>query len=134
MISTRKRRRRVIALVAFAIVYTLALVFTGCSDIILQPPGGQIDAGPATRRLVPANGRDVEVWVARPSGMREEPHAFVLEFTGNATRAEQIAQFVADRWRKHPIEAWTVNYPGYGGSPGPLHMSLIPQAALACYD
>ena len=119
------------------VLYVLVMVFGGCADrMILLPPNGHIDAGPAKRMAVPSKVGDVEVWTARPPSLgSREPQAFVLEFTGNATRAEQIAQFVADRWQRHPVEAWTVNYPGYSeNSATKPHLKDIPPAALATFD
>ena len=130
-----RRRRRVF--LAIVLVYALVMTFGGCADrLLLFPPKGHIDAGPARRTTVTSNGRAVEVWTARSPALGEgnDPQGYVLEFCGNATRAEQIAQFVADRWGKHRVEAWVMNYPGYGGSEGGAHLGDIPPAALATYD
>jgi len=119
------------------VLYGLVIVFGGCADtLILHPPQGRIDAGRAQRTVVTSQGRDVEVWVARSPSVPAsgEVEAYVLEFCGNATRAEQIAQYVADRWRRFPVEVWVMNYPGYGGSAGRPRLADIPPAALATYD
>jgi pimeloyl-ACP methyl ester carboxylesterase len=63
-----------------------------------------------------------------------EPAAYVLDFTGNGTRAEWIASFLANRWAEIPVDVWVMNYPGYGGSTGPAQLAKIPRAALAAYD
>ncbi len=86
--------------------------------------------------MVPtADGQQVEVWVDQSPGARQrEPEAFVIEFTGNATRAEQVASYAAGTWGRRPIEMWMVNYPGYGGSTGKAELGAIPPAALAVYD
>jgi pimeloyl-ACP methyl ester carboxylesterase len=77
----------------------------------------------------------VEVWTARSSGAAaREPQAFVLEFVGNASRGEAMADMVAHEWGERPVEVWAVNYPGYGGSPGPARLKAIPPAALAAFD
>lgn len=133
--SRRQKLRRAAALTV--VLYLLVMIFGGCADrMILLPPKGHIDAGPARRTSVTSKVGDVEVWTARSQSLgTRDPHAFVLEFTGNATRAEQIAQFVADRWQNYPIEAWTMNYPGYGANPGTSpHLKDIPPAALATFD
>ena len=118
--------------------YALALVFGGCiaDRAILYPPRGHIDAGRAQTVAVQSQGRKVEVWTARSPAARDEDdvEAYVLEFCGNATRAEQITQFVADRWHDYPVEVWVMNYPGYGGSEGRPKLRDIPPAALATYD
>jgi pimeloyl-ACP methyl ester carboxylesterase len=121
-------------------VLVLPLVAASCGPaldrLVLRPPPGAIDAGPATRQVIDAGGRELEIWIARSPAMihGEQPDAYVLEFCGNATRAEQIAQYVAGRWKAFPIEAWVVNYPGYGGSEGAPQLKRIPPAALAAYD
>jgi pimeloyl-ACP methyl ester carboxylesterase len=45
-----------------------------------------------------------------------------------------MAEDTALRWGQRPVEAWAVNYPGYGGSPGPARLKAIPPSALAAYD
>ncbi len=133
--SPRYRRRLRFA-VALILVYVITMTFGGCANtLILHPPKGKIDAGPAKQLMIPVQERKLEIWTARsPAVGQGEPRAFVLEFCGNATRAEQIAQYVAQRWKNHPVEAWVVNYPGYGASEGGKKFSLIPQSALAAYD
>lgn len=114
--------------------YVLLMTFGGCADrMILQPPGGAIDAIGAERRTIKSGGGDVEVWVAKaPNG--DEARMFVLEFTGNATRAEQIAEYVGYRYQDYGAEAWVMNYPGYGGSEGSAKLKSIGPAALAVFD
>ena len=131
-----KTRRRAFYSGLF-LTYVLTMLFGGCaSKLILYPTRQPIDAQSARRELIPTGpNRVLEVWVDRsPGGRRSEPVAYVLEFTGNATRAEQVATFAAYRWRDRPIEAWTINFPGYGGSTGPADLAAIPPAALAAYD
>src|SRR5439155_7442097 len=135
-----RRSRRVVAFGLLAYVMVLSVLSCGrpADRLILFPPKGFIDAGRATQHFIDVNGRKLEIWTA-PSpavgaGAGGQPVAYVLEFCGNATRAEQIAQYVAERWKNHPIEAWVVNYPGYGASEGGAKLNLIPPAALAAYD
>jgi pimeloyl-ACP methyl ester carboxylesterase len=131
----RKHRRRWV-LGTLAGIYLFTMIFGGCADkLILMPQYGWIDAGTAQRQVIQMDGRGIEVWTARSElAQNREPEGFVLEFCGNATRAEQIAQYVAMRWNTHPIEAWVMNYPGYGGSDGPTRLALIPGSALAVFD
>ena len=115
------------------------MLFGGCADkLILFPSRQRIDALAARRlEVVGPGGGVVEVWVDRSPGASAggaEPKAFVIEFTGNATRAEQVASYAAARWGQKPVEVWMVNYPGYGGSSGGAKLSAIPPAALAVYD
>jgi uncharacterized protein len=130
-----KRRRRVILLVLL-LIYAGVITFGGCADtFLLDAPAGHRDAGSARRHFITVDGKALEIWTARPAGQGDrEPEGFVLEFCGKATRAEQITQYVAERWKRHAIEAWVMNYPGYGGSGGGAHLKLIPKAALATYD
>src|SRR3954469_14128186 len=116
--------------------YIGVITFGGCADkFLLHPPGGEIDAGPARVRDLKWGERKIQVWTARSPALAdsEDPTAYVLEFCGNATRAEQVAQYVADRWKKYPVEAWVMNYPGYGGSSGGASLASIPPAALKTY-
>jgi hypothetical protein len=114
----------------------LTTTLGGCADaLILQPPPGPMNAGPAKREVIRVGGKSVEIWTARSSSAQVgNAEVFVLEFCGNATRAEQIAQYVAMRWGSRSIEVWVMNYPGYGGSDGPNRLSAIPPASLAAFD
>ena len=132
-----KIRRRGVLVVLIG-SYTLLMLFGGCANkLILFPSRQPIDAGTARRELISLGGdRKVEVWVDRSPGAAAQgaPAAYVVEFTGNATRAEQTASNAAWRWGERPVEAWTMNYPGYGGSTGSADLGAIPPAALAVYD
>src|SRR5687768_10404567 len=113
------------------------MAFGGCADrLILYPSTDPLYVRGTSRLEVPAQGRKpVEVWTARSSGAAgREPEAFALEFVGNASRAEYMAAAAAGEWGSRPVEVWAVNYPGYGGSPGPARLADIPPAALAAYD
>jgi pimeloyl-ACP methyl ester carboxylesterase len=113
------------------------MIFGGCaSRLILFPSRQFIDAGSAQQVFVAGAGdRKIETWVDRsPGAASTEPQGYVIEFTGNATRAEQVATYAASLWGRHPVEVWTVNYPGYGQSSGNAVLSDIPPAALAVYD
>jgi len=111
-------------------VVTLA----GCADrLLLYPTTDAIDAGTAVRRTICVAGANLEIWTARSSAAND-PAAYVLDFTGNATRAEWIAGDLADLWSGASAEVWVVNYPGYGQSTGPATLKGIPAAALAAYD
>jgi hypothetical protein len=120
------------------LVYCLVMMFGGCADkLILFPSRQPIHAHSSKRVMVPTPRGEVEVWVDRsPAALSggAEPDAYVIEFTGNATRAEQVASYAAHRWGRRPVEVWMVNYPGYGGSTGSAKLDAIPPAALAVYD
>src|SRR5687768_305075 len=114
----RSRRARFWA--GLFVVYVVVMVFGGCADkLILFPSRQAIDARTARPVEVAWKGGVVEVWVDRsPGAAGGEPRAFVIEFTGNATRAEEVASYAASRWGSRAVEVWMVNYPGYGGSTG----------------
>ncbi|HEY7116310.1 MAG TPA: alpha/beta hydrolase [Tepidisphaeraceae bacterium] len=132
-----KTRRRAFFSILL-VTYTLTMLFGGCANtFILFPSRQPIDPLTAQRTIVPGpNGRQVECWVDRSPGAKAgtDPGAYVIEFTGNATRAEQVASYAASRWGGRPVEAWMVNYPGYGGSTGSADLAAIPPTALAVYD
>jgi hypothetical protein len=130
---SRRHKVGLVLLLAYAAVMT----FGGCANrFVLHPSRNPIDAGRAQRLVVPHDGNDLEVWTARSPALAEgaEPEAFVLEFCGNATRAEDIAQYVADRWARFPVQVWVMNYPGYGASEGGAKLSAIAPAAMTTYD
>src|ERR1051326_848201 len=133
--STRKRRwmRRIFG--ALLILYVV-FVFGGIGDwLIIMPLPGHIDAGTARRETIQVHGKAVEAWVARSAALQSrEPEGYVLEFCGHATRAEQIAEYVAMRWGRWPVEAWVVNLQGVGGSEGSAKLKNIGPAALGVYD
>src|SRR4051812_43730007 len=114
------------------LLFSVLVSANGCADrLLLFPSTRPIDAHGAKRRTVDAGEhRMIEIWTARNSNQPTQPQAYILEFTGNGTRAEEIATFVARRWRAHDVEVWAVNYPGYGGSTGPAKLASIAPAAL----
>lgn len=130
------RKRRAAVVLSF-MAYTLLMTFGGCADfLILHPSTYRLDVPGIVRREVQVEGAaPVEVWTMRSRGAAgRAPEAFVLEFVGNASRAESMAEMVADEWGGRPVEVWAVNYPGYGGSAGPARLKSIPGTALAAYD
>ena len=58
----------------------------------------------------------------------------MLQFIGNADRAEYAVQRGVMQWHDLPVEVWAVNYPGFGGSTGPVSMKASGTAALVAYD
>jgi pimeloyl-ACP methyl ester carboxylesterase len=137
MIRSIWKTRRRATFSGLFLVYTFSMLFGGCANrFILFPSRQFIDAGSAKQVYVEGpEKRKVETWVDRsPGAASAEPQAYVIEFTGNATRAEQIATYSASLWGDHPVELWAVNYPGYGQSSGDAALRDIPSAALAVYD
>jgi pimeloyl-ACP methyl ester carboxylesterase len=132
-----RRRRRLVVLGTLYLSF-LAMTIAGCTDrLILFPSTDPIGISGTERVEVPVPGSTpVEVWVAHSRGVKSagEPKAYVMEFVGNASRGEWMSEIVAQEWGDKPVEVWALNYPGYGGSPGPARLRSIPPAALAAYD
>ena len=133
----RRLRRGRIFLAIYLVLFFL-IVFTGCADRLILYPSTQGIPLPGLTRVeaeVP-NAKPIEIWTGRSPAIKRgaEPEAYCLEFVGNASRGEQMAYYSAEEWGDHPVEVWAVNYPGYGGSPGPVSLKSIPPAAVAAYD
>ena len=108
----------------------------GCSDSLILGENRQtIDPGAARREMVRVDSRAVECWIARsPGASVHEPTAFVVFFIGKGGRADQWVTQVADSWGDKPVELWGMNYPGSGGSDGPVRVRQVGPDALAVYD
>src|SRR5215204_2143993 len=112
------------------LLHLLLISMGGCADrLLLFPSSRVIDAQGAVRIVVKPG---VEVWTDRSPAAREAGtvDAYVLEFTGNATRAEEVTRYIAGRWQPHRVEVWVMNYPGFGGSAGPAKLRAIAPVAL----
>lgn len=124
-------------MVSFAAIaaYGLLMFFGGCADrLLLYPSTEPLHLPNQTPVEVDAPGGKVDVWTLRSAPDANSPSAFVLNFTGNASRGEIEAEMVFEEWAGHSVEVWSVNYPGYGQSTGPAKMKSIPPAALAVFD
>ncbi|MDB5329149.1 MAG: hypothetical protein JWP03_300 [Phycisphaerales bacterium] len=134
--NPRLRRLRKAA-VGFVVVYgVIAMTLAGCADrLILYPSREAIEVPGAARLEIPGPAGPVEVWTMRsPRALSQEPEAFVLEFVGNASRAEWSVPLIAGQWGERPVEVWAVNYPGYGSSAGDAKLKSISPAGLAVFD
>ena len=137
--SRRKRRRwrRGAAVTAGGYCLFLILVATHVTDrLILFPTTNPIDTTHLIRIETPlASGVPIEIFTARSRAAETtDPQAYILTFTGNTARAELTAPFFAKDWSDYPVEVWSVNYPGYGSSPGRARISSIAPSALAAYE
>src|SRR4051812_20406769 len=119
MAIKHRLKRYFVLIVCILPIYFVVMIFGGCADkLLLHPTTNQIPVHRAKQRWVELNGKKLEIWTARSADGRP-PEAYVVEYCGNATRAEQIVEYVADRWSNvRPVEVWVLNYPGYGGSEG----------------
>lgn len=131
-----RRRRRSIGILLM-LAYAMLWIFGGCADsLLLYPTTGHIDASGAERiELTPGDRQPLEVYSRRLNvASTQEPEAFVLLLDGNGGRAETAISWAEAMARDHAIEAWALNYPGYGRSPGKAKLSSIGPSALAAYD
>src|SRR6476646_810405 len=104
--------------------------------LIIFPTRAPMDAGAAVRRTIPFENGDLEIWTTQSQSARQQGRAdiFILRFYGNADRAERWPAVEAEMWRDRAVEIWGMNYPGFGGSTGPVRLSKIGPAALAAFD
>lgn len=129
-----------------ALLVAATLLSTGCADwLLIHGSRRPRVVRRAERRLLPAGQGDVlEVVIRRfdrrgrllgrhPRG-EGAPRLFVLEFTGNAGRAERGPMLPAAAMPRAPFEHWRVNYPGFGRSSGRASLQSVPWAALVAFD
>lgn len=115
----------------------ILLLITGCGDtLLLHPTTKPFNALGAQRLTFEHNKKRIEVYSALSPGAiaAGAPQAYMLYFTGNASRAESSATPLAKFWGPRPVEVWAMNYPGFGQSDGPTALSSIEATALATYD
>jgi fermentation-respiration switch protein FrsA (DUF1100 family) len=104
--------------------------------LILFPTRAPVDAGGAVRRTIPFEDGDLEIWTAQSQLARQQGRAdvFILRFYGNADRADRWPAIEAEMWKDRAVEIWGMNYPGFGGSTGPVRLARIGPAAVAAFD
>jgi pimeloyl-ACP methyl ester carboxylesterase len=123
--------------IALAVLFFALVMFANLPDqLILFPTTNPLDARGATRRTIPFENGEVEVWTAQSRRAQQQGSAdiFLLRFYGNADRADRWAAAEAKMWNERAVEIWGMNYPGFGGSTGPARLSKIGTAALAAFD
>src|SRR2546423_8551669 len=78
----------------------------GCADSMLLHPPKSAQIPPNARELaIPFRDGILQIWTRRPdAGSDKEPRVFVLEFVGNASRAEYAIDAAAIRWRPFGAE------------------------------
>ncbi len=113
----------------------MALITQLTDRFILTPSTHRILALGKDRRVVDANGRQVEVWAQR-NGLHssDEADVFILTFLGTGGRAERATDYPMNYWEGLKAEAWAVNPPGYGGSPGRATIQSLAEVGRAVYD
>jgi fermentation-respiration switch protein FrsA (DUF1100 family) len=102
---------------------------------LLYPSRHRIDPAGAIQRDIVIDNAVLSIWVARSRGCAgREPAIFVLELSGNGSRAERFTARAAQRWGHHPVEVWGLNYPGFGSSTGPATLVALTKSALIAFD
>ncbi|HKP03356.1 MAG TPA: alpha/beta fold hydrolase [Chthoniobacterales bacterium] len=129
------RLRLVLGLSAIVGYLVLVSCLPVLDQFVLFPSTTGIQTSGATRKAVPFEGGEVEVWTAASRSARAgQPTTYVLRFYGNADRAERWVADEAEMFGNRAIEVWGVNYPGFGGSTGPARLTRIGPAVLAAFD
>lgn len=126
------------------------LLSVGCSNrLFLHPSRDPIETTAERVRIegtrFPLRHRPIEAFY-RELGHgppTDEPNLYVLAFTGNGGRAEHELEAAAELFSpwvvtggEHPrrLGLLAVNYPGFGGEPGPATLRRLGAAALDAYD
>ena len=122
-------------LILYGSAYIIFWMIGGCANFfVLFPSKEHIDCA-AQRRAIDFDGGKLEILTARsPAAINREPEAYVLRFCGNAERAEWNACRFSGGWTDRPVEMWSVNHPGFGGSSGTARLDRLGPAALSAYD
>ena len=128
-----KKYRR---LLLYGGAYIIFWMIGGCANFfVLFPSKDHIDAPGAQRQSIDFDGGKLEILTARsPAAANKEPEAYILRFCGNAERAEWNACRFIGGWSEKPVEMWSVNHPGFGGSSGTARLNRLAPAAIAAYD
>jgi len=129
---------------------------------VLMPSRNAIRAEHKSRRIVRAEGRDIEVWIERTDGRAPatiipsvtgqpvlsppangngqaaiplpEPQIFILKFNGAGGRAERTSIHPLDFWSDLPGEIWSPNPPGYGASEGKPSLTWLAPTGRAVWE
>jgi uncharacterized protein len=129
--------RKIGVAIAFIAAYIIVIFSAHLVDhLILFPTRAPIDASGAVRNTIPFQKGELEVWAAKSRRAQQKGGAeiYVLRFYGNADRAERWAAADAEMWNDRAVEIWAMNYPGFGGSTGPVRLSKVGPAALTAFD
>jgi pimeloyl-ACP methyl ester carboxylesterase len=120
-----------------AVIYFAVIALAPLPDrLVLFPTTDRINAWGATRKPIPFDGGELEIWTAasRLAQQRGQAQTYVLRFYGNADRADRWVAAEAEMWNDRAVEVWGMNYPGFGGSTGPARLARLGPAALAAFD
>ncbi len=137
---SRWMRRRIVYPLTYTLFFIASFMFHLADRLLLIPSTTPVAVRIARQQFIDHPRGKIETYVTRSklaanaTTAPAKPAAYVLEFTGNATRAEEITESTARDYRPHDVEVWTINYPGYGQSDGPARLASIADAALAAFD
>lgn len=122
----------VIAVLYFGLIALMPLP----DRLVLFPTTDRLDAGVASRKRIPFEDGDLEIWTAssRLAQQRGQPQLYALRFYGNADRADRWVAEEAEIWNNRAVEVWGMNYPGFGRSSGPARLARLGPAALTAFD
>ena len=102
--------------------------------LVLQPTTEALPTDGRVRRCVNFTDGSFEVFSALHACRNEaDAELFVLKFPGTGGRAERASANPADILGR-PASIWTVNPPGYGGSPGRASLRCLAATGLAAFD
>ena len=101
--------------------------------LILRPSRNPIETVQKDRMVAPFGKGEIEIWCERVHGSGD-PAYFVLKLVGVQGRAERATPHPVELWPDQSAEVWTLNPPGYGGSPGGARLAHLPDAADAAMD
>ena len=126
-------------MIPYGILYLIFAMFAGCgplaSWLVLIPTTHEIKLVGGEQFSIPYEDGSIDVWKSRTQFQStDEPSAFVLIFSGNGSRAEEMLPYLSVMWQDHDVELWAVNYPGYGKSTPPARLQSAAEAALTAYD
>lgn len=112
----------------------LVLMFTlgGCAigdGVLMFPDRSVMSVENAARVNVPWRFGSLELWGVVNFDDGGEPDAYVLHFTGNGTRAEEVVVPMLDKFADTRVELWVLNYPGFGRSVGPANLDSAAESA-----
>jgi uncharacterized protein len=127
-----KRKSLVLMLGICGVAYAAFISSHAGDRLILFPQTGPVFAQDAREERIPFRHGQLEIWKAR--SREAAPVAFVLRFYGNSDRADRWVASEAHSYAEHALEFWGVNYPGFGGSSGPVSLEATGAAALAAYE
>ena len=116
--------------------FALVLLMPLSDRLVLFPSTAPIETHGATRKLIPFENGQLEVWTSKSQTAQRigRVEIYVLRFYGNADRADRWVAAEAEAWDGRAVEIWGMNYPGFGGSTGPARLKRIAPAALAAFD